>query len=186
VTLKHESLPDTTIVNVALPSIGQGVKASSDAPEWVVSGYALTFGLALVPAGRLGDRFGHKQIFVAGLTVFTLASVGCGVAQNPAELIAARLVQGLGAGLYFPAISATIQRLFSGRDRSRAFGYLGGVVGISTAAGPLIGGLLIQFAGSTTAGGGYSSSTSSSARPSSRWRSGSCPAAMRQRSTGST
>jgi MFS family permease len=138
---------DTTIVNVALPSIGQGVKASSDALEWVVSGYALTFGLALVPAGRLGDRFGYKQIFVAGLVVFTLASVACGVAQDPAELIAARLVQGLGAGLYFPAISATIQRLFSGRDRSRAFGYLGGVVGISTAAGPLIGGLLIQFAG---------------------------------------
>jgi sugar phosphate permease len=69
---------DTTIVNVALPSIAQGLKASSDALEWVVSGYALTFGLALVPAGRLGDRFGYKQVFLAGLTVFTLASVACG------------------------------------------------------------------------------------------------------------
>ena len=138
---------DTTIVNVALPSIAQGIKASSDALEWVVSGYALTFGLALVPSGRLGDRIGYKQMFLVGLTVFTLASVACGVSRNPAELIASRLVQGLGAGIYFPAISATIQRQFSGQVRSRAFGYLGGVVGISTALGPLIGGVLIQFIG---------------------------------------
>jgi EmrB/QacA subfamily drug resistance transporter len=138
---------DTTIVNVALPSIAQGIKASSDALEWVVSGYALTFGLALVPAGRLGDRLGYKQMFLAGLTVFTLASVACGLSQNPAQLIVSRLVQGLGAGIYFPAISATIQRQFSGDARSRAFGYLGGVVGISTALGPLIGGVLIQFTG---------------------------------------
>jgi EmrB/QacA subfamily drug resistance transporter len=138
---------DTTIVNVALPSIAQGIKASSDALEWVVSGYALAFGLALVPAGRLGDRVGYKQMFLTGLTLFTLASVACGISQNPVELIVSRLVQGLGAGIYFPAISATIQRQFSGDLRSRAFGYLGGVVGISTALGPLIGGVLIQFTG---------------------------------------
>jgi len=138
---------DTTIVNVALPSIAQGIKASSEALEWVVSGYALTFGLALVPAGRLGDRLGYKRMFLAGLTVFTLASVACGISRNPAELIVSRLVQGLGAGIYFPAISATIQRQFSGDARSRAFGYLGGVVGLSTALGPLLGGVLIQLAG---------------------------------------
>jgi MFS family permease len=109
------ALLDTTIVNVALPSIAHGAHASSDALEWVVSGYALTFGLALVPAGRLGDRFGYKQIFVSGLVLFTLASVACGVAQNSAELVAARIVQGLGAGVYYPAISATIQWLFSER-----------------------------------------------------------------------
>ena len=138
---------DTTIVNVALPSIARGAHASSDALEWVVSGYALTFGLALVPAGRTGDRLGYKRLFLTGLTVFTLASVACGVAQNPTELIAARLVQGLGAGIYYPAISAIIQRLFTGRDRSRAFGYLGGVVGVSTAVGPLLGGLIIELVG---------------------------------------
>jgi EmrB/QacA subfamily drug resistance transporter len=138
---------DTTIVNVALPSIAQGIKASSDALEWVVSGYALTFGLALVPAGRLGDRLGYKQMFLTGLTVFTLASVACGISRTPAELIVSRLVQGLGAGIYFPAISATIQRQFAGDARSRAFGYLGGVVGISTALGPLLGGVLIQLTG---------------------------------------
>lgn len=140
---------DTTIVNVALPSIAVGAHASSDALEWVVSGYALTFGLALVPSGRIGDRIGYKPLFLTGLAVFTLASVGCAVAQNPAELIIARLVQGLGAGIYYPAISAIIQRLFSGRDRSRAFGYLGGVVGVSTAVGPLLGGVIVQLAGET-------------------------------------
>jgi EmrB/QacA subfamily drug resistance transporter len=138
---------DTTIVNVALPSIEQGAHASSDALEWVVSGYALTFGLALVPAGRIGDRYGYKRLFLTGLTLFTLASVACGVAATPAELIAARLVQGLGAGIYYPAISAIIQLLFTGRDRSRAFGYLGGVVGVSTAVGPLLGGVIVQLAG---------------------------------------
>lgn len=138
---------DTTIVNVALPSIGQGAHASSDALEWVVSGYALAFGLALVPAGRVGDRWGYKRLFLTGLTLFTVASVACGVSQNAGELVAARLVQGLGAGIYYPAISAIIQRLFTGRDRSRAFGYLGGVVGISTAAGPLLGGVIVELAG---------------------------------------
>lgn len=140
---------DTTIVNVALPSIQQGAHATEDALEWVVSGYALTFGLALVPAGRIGDRFGYKRLFLTGLTVFVLASLACGLSGNSAELVAARLVQGLGAGIYYPAISAIIQRLFTGRDRSRAFGYLGGVVGISTAVGPLLGGLLILLAGET-------------------------------------
>jgi EmrB/QacA subfamily drug resistance transporter len=138
---------DTTIVNVALPSIQQGAHASSDALEWVVSGYALAFGLALVPAGRIGDRYGYKQLFLAGLSLFTVASVACGLSQNAGELIAARLVQGLGAGIYYPAISAIIQRLFTGRDRSRAFGYLGGVVGVSTAVGPLLGGVIVQLAG---------------------------------------
>lgn len=138
---------DTTIVNVALPSIEQGARASSDALEWIVSGYALTFGLALVPAGRIGDRWGYKRLFLTGLAVFTAASLWCGLSSGPAELVAARLVQGLGAGIYYPAISAIIQRLFTGRDRSRAFGFLGGVVGISTAAGPLLGGLLVELAG---------------------------------------
>jgi EmrB/QacA subfamily drug resistance transporter len=140
---------DTTIVNVALPSIAVGLHARSADVEWVVSGYALTFGLALVPSGRLGDRFGYKPMFIAGMAVFMLASLGSGIAQSPLQLIIARLFQGLGAGVYYPSISATIQRLFSGRSRSRAFGTLGAVVGISTAIGPLAGGVLIQLAGKT-------------------------------------
>jgi EmrB/QacA subfamily drug resistance transporter len=141
------ALLDTTIVNVALPSIRTGLHASSASLEWIVSGYALSYGLALVPGGRAGDRFGHKRLFLIGLTIFTLASVGCGISQTQDQIIAGRIVQGLGAGLFFPAISATIQHAFTGPARSRAFGVLGAVIGVSTAIGPLLGGLIIAAAG---------------------------------------
>ncbi len=141
------ALLDTTIVNVALPSIRTGLHASSASLEWIVSGYALAYGLALVPGGRAGDRFGHKRLFLVGLTVFTLASVACGISQSAGQIVAARIVQGLGAGLFFPAISATIQHSFTGPARSKAFGVLGAVIGVSTAMGPLLGGLIIAGAG---------------------------------------
>ena len=141
------ALLDTTIVNVALPSIRTGLHASSAGLEWIVSGYALAYGLALVPGGRAGDRFGHKRLFLIGLTIFTLASVGCGISQTQGQIVAARIVQGLGAGLFFPAISATIQHAFTGPARSKAFGVLGAVIGVSTAMGPLLGGLIIAAAG---------------------------------------
>ena len=141
------ALLDTTIVNVALPSIRDGLHASSASLEWIVSGYALAYGLALVPGGRAGDRFGHKHLFLIGLTIFTLASVACGLAQTQGEIVAARIVQGLGAGLFFPSISATIQHSFTGPARSKAFGVLGAVIGVSTAMGPLLGGVIIAGAG---------------------------------------
>jgi MFS family permease len=143
------ALLDVTIVNVALPSIRTGLHASSASLEWIVSGYALSYGLALVPGGRAGDRFGAKRLFLTGLTIFTLASVGCGIAQDQGQLVAARIVQGLGAGLFFPAIGATIQHTFTGPARSRAFGLLGAVIGVSTAIGPLLGGLIIAAAGAS-------------------------------------
>ena len=141
------ALLDTTIVNVALPSIRTGLHASSASLEWIVSGYALAYGLALVPGGRAGDRFGHKRLFLVGLTIFTLASVACGISQTQGQIVAARIVQGLGAGLFFPAISATIQHAFTGPARSKAFGVLGAVIGVSTAMGPLLGGIIIAAAG---------------------------------------
>ena len=141
------ALLDTTIVNVALPSIRTGLHASPASLEWIVSGYALAYGLALVPGGRAGDRFGHKRLFLIGLTIFTLASVACGISHTQGQIVAARIVQGLGAGLFFPAISATIQHTFTGRARSKAFGVLGAVIGVSTALGPLLGGLIIAVAG---------------------------------------
>ena len=141
------ALLDTTIVNVALPSIRSGLHASPASLEWIVSGYALAYGLALVPGGRAGDRFGHKRLFLIGLTIFTVASVACGIAQTQSEIVAARIVQGVGAGLFFPAISATIQHSFTGPARSKAFGVLGAVIGVSTALGPLLGGLIIAGVG---------------------------------------
>ncbi len=150
------ALLDTTIVNVALPSIRTGLHAPAESLEWIVAGYALAYGLALVPAGRAGDRFGHKPLFLLGLTVFTLASVACGVAQHPAQIVIARVVQGLGAGVFYPAIAATIQLSFTGPARSRAFGVLGATIGVSTAIGPLLGGLIIAAAGPTMGGAGCS------------------------------
>jgi EmrB/QacA subfamily drug resistance transporter len=143
------ALLDTTIVTVALPAIRTGLHASPASLEWIVSGYALSFGLVLVPAGRVGDRIGHKRQFIAGLALFTLASVACGVSRTPGEIIAARVVQGVGAGVFYPAISATIQLAFTGPQRSKAFGALGAVIGAATALGPVLGGLIIQAAGAT-------------------------------------
>ena len=142
-------LLDVSIVNVALKSIEQGLHASGEGIQWVLSGYALTFGLLLVPGGRLGDVRGRRQLFIAGLIAFTLASAMCGAAQNETWLVVARLVQGLAGGLLTPQVSGLIQQLFQGRDRAKAFGVFGAVVGVSTALGPLIGGLLIQVFGET-------------------------------------
>jgi MFS family permease len=144
------SLLDTTIVNVALPSIQHALGASDSALEWVVSGYALAFGLVLIPAGRLGDAIGRKPIYIAGLVVFLLASLGAGLARSPAELVVARVVQGLAAGTYYTQINATIVDTFAGPRRSRAFGVLAAVIGLSTAVGPLAGGLLITAPGPHT------------------------------------
>jgi len=141
------ALLDTTIVTVALPAIRTGLHASPAGLEWVVSAYALAFGLALVPAGRAGDRFGHKPLFIAGLAVFTLASAGCGLSSGTGWIIAARAVQGTGAGIFYPAIAATIQLSFTGPARSRAFGALGATIGASIALGPVLGGLIIAGAG---------------------------------------
>ncbi|MGN6606311.1 MAG: MFS transporter [Jatrophihabitans sp.] len=143
-------LLDVSIVNVALPSIDAGLHAGSSDLQWVVSGYALTFGLLLVPAGRLGDLRGRRTVFVLALGLFTAASVLCGAAQNSTWLVIARLLQGLAGGLLTPQISALIQQLFQGPERGKAFGLFGTVVGISTAVGPLLGGVLIKVFGDTS------------------------------------
>ncbi|MET8387771.1 MFS transporter [Streptosporangium canum] len=141
------TLLDVSIVNVALPSIRSGLHAPQSDLQWVVSGYALTFGLVLVPAGRFGDMRGRRNAFVLGVALFTLASVAAGVAQNSTLLVIARLVQGVAGGVINPQVSGLIQQLFRGAERGRAFGLLGAVIGISTAIGPLLGGLLIHLGG---------------------------------------
>ncbi|HEY7100118.1 MAG TPA: MFS transporter [Mycobacteriales bacterium] len=140
-------LLDVSIVNVALPSIAHGLGADDSDLQWVVGGYALAFGLVLVAGGRIGDARGRRPTLMLGLAIFTLASAACGFAQNAIMLIIARLVQGLGGGLVTPQNSGLIQGLFRGEERGRAFGLFGAIVGVSTAIGPLLGGLLIQLGG---------------------------------------
>ncbi|WP_042364557.1 MFS transporter [Streptacidiphilus neutrinimicus] len=141
------TLLDVSIVNVALPSIRVGLGAGDAALQWVVSGYSLTFGLLLVPAGRLGDARDRRKVFMLGVSGFVVASVACGLAPTPAWLVGARLVQGGAGGAVLPQVSGYIQESFQGKDRGRAFGIFGAVVGISTAVGPLLGGLLIELFG---------------------------------------
>ena len=141
------ALLDTTIVNVALPSIRTSLDASEATLSWIISGYALAFGLVLIPAGRLGDRIGHKWVFVTGLALFTLASVACGVAQSDLQLIVSRVLQGLAGGLFVPAVTAFIQLLFPAASRGKAFAIMGAVIGVSSALGPIVGGLIIEAFG---------------------------------------
>ncbi|GAA4200061.1 MFS transporter [Actinocatenispora rupis] len=141
------TLLDVSIVNVALPSMQTGLGATASDLSWVVSGYALTFGLVLVAAGRLGDDRGRKRMFLAGLALFTATSALAGAAQSGTWLVVARLLQGVAGGLLNPQVIGVIQVLFRGKERGRAFGLFGATVGISTAIGPLLGGLLIQAFG---------------------------------------
>lgn len=143
-------LLDVSIVNVALPSLRSGLHAGDSDVQWVLSGYALTFGLLLVPAGRLGDARGRRTVFMVGLGLFTVASAACGLAPNAAFLTVARLLQGAAGGLVTPQNSALIQQLFRGQERNRAFGLLGTTIGISTAVGPLLGGALIALFGTAS------------------------------------
>src|SRR4051794_29220285 len=141
------ALLDTTIVNVALPTIRTSLGASEATLSWIISGYALAFGLALIPAGRVGDRFGHKWVFFTGIALFTLASAACGLAQSDTQLVIFRVVQGLAGGIFVPAVTAFIQLLFPGPVRGKAFAIMGSVIGVSTALGPILGGLIIEAFG---------------------------------------
>jgi EmrB/QacA subfamily drug resistance transporter len=136
-------LLDVSIVNVALPSIERDLGVSAGTVQWVVSGYALTLGLALVPAGRLGDTLGRRRMFLIALSAFVVTSALTGAAPTIGLLIAARLLQGVAGGMLVPQNSGLIQELFRGAERGRAFGILGGTVGLATAAGPVIGGLIL-------------------------------------------
>ncbi|MCZ7374404.1 MFS transporter [Micromonospora sp. WMMC250] len=141
------TLLDVSIVNVAVPSIDRALHASPSDLQWVLSGYALTFGLALVPAGRFGDARGRRNAFVFGIALFTITSALAGLATSPTWLVVTRLLQGAAAGIVNPQVIGLIQQLFRGPERARPFGLLGATIGISTAVGPLLGGLLIAIGG---------------------------------------
>jgi EmrB/QacA subfamily drug resistance transporter len=136
---------DFFIVNVAMPSMQTRLHASSGALEWVAAGYGLTSAVFLITAGRLGDRFGRRRIFCTGLGLFTAASVVCGLAPDPATLIAGRLVQGVAGALLMPNVLSLITVLYDGNDRVKALSAYGMVMGLAAAGGQLIGGALMAI-----------------------------------------
>jgi EmrB/QacA subfamily drug resistance transporter len=138
---------DATIVAVALPSIAQGLGASFADVEWVIGSYVLAFASLLTPVGALGDHRGRKGAVLAGISIFAVASLLCGVAQHAAFLIAARVLQGVGAAFLPPAALGIIGHTFQGRDRNRAFGVWGSVIGLAVVLGPVIGGLVTSLMG---------------------------------------
>lgn len=145
---------DFFIVNVAVPSIQHDLGASNAAVQWVVAAYGLAYAAMLICGGRLGDIFGRRRIFALGMAGFVLASTLCGLAGNPAAMIAGRAAQGLAAAMISPQVLAMLGTLFEGQARSRAFSAYGLTLGLAAVGGQLIGGLLI---GADLAGLGWRS-----------------------------
>ncbi|GIG58897.1 MFS transporter [Longispora fulva] len=138
---------DGTVVNVALPHLGKDLHAGLDGLQWTVNGYALTLAAFVLLGGALGDRYGRRQVFLIGVVWFTLASVLCGVSVSIGMLIAARILQGIGAALLVPGSLAIIQSVFDPDERGKAIGAWSGLGGIAIAAGPFVGGWLIDTLG---------------------------------------
>jgi EmrB/QacA subfamily drug resistance transporter len=138
-------LLDTTIVNVAIPAMSTGLNTTLDQILWVLNAYILVYAVLLITAGRLGDLFGQRTLFAIGLFIFTVASALCGLSQNAGELIAARILQGVGGALLTPQTLAIITSLFPPERRGAAFGIWGAVAGLATVAGPTIGGAIITY-----------------------------------------
>jgi EmrB/QacA subfamily drug resistance transporter len=137
---------DFSIVNVALPSIERELHMAADAVQWIVTGYAISFGGLLILGGRAADLFGRRRMFVAGLIAFSVASLAGGLAQDPVLLIAARVVQGAGAAIVAPAALSLITTGFpEGPERTRAIGLYGAVSSIGFVSGQVLGGVLVQF-----------------------------------------
>ncbi|MEP6667112.1 MAG: MFS transporter, partial [Nocardioidaceae bacterium] len=140
------ALLDGTVVNVALRSIGRDLDASLAQLQWITNGYLLALASLILLGGSLGDRFGRRRVFVVGVVWFALASLACGAAQDPSQLIGARVLQGIGAALLTPGSLAMIQGAFHPADRARAIGSWSGLGGIAAAIGPFVGGWLVQYA----------------------------------------
>src|SRR5215470_150502 len=136
---------DTTMVNVALPSLDRELHATTTQLQWVVDAFNLAFAALLLTFGSLSDRFGRKGMLLAGLTVFGAASLVGGFTTSPAQLIAARAVMGLGAAMTFPSTLSLISNVFTQRrERARAIGLWGAIAGVAIALGPIVGGWLLE------------------------------------------
>ncbi|GAA2088929.1 MFS transporter [Streptomyces albiaxialis] len=135
---------DAFIVNVAAPDLRADLHTSGALLQLVVAGYSIAYSVLLITGARLGARVGHGRMFLGGLAVFTVASLACGLAQGPGQLIAFRLAQGAGAGLMLPQVLSLIQHTFTGTSRTRALGAYAAVLGVGAAAGQLVGGALVS------------------------------------------
>ena len=135
---------DGTVINVALPALQENLHATITGVQWVIEAYALLLGGLILTGGSMGDQFGRKRIFLAGVVVFTLASIACALAQSTGALIAWRAVQGVGAAFLVPGSLAIISATFDEADRGRAIGTWSGFTAITTALGPVLGGWLIE------------------------------------------
>ena len=141
------ALLDGTVVNVALPHIGRDLASELDGLQWIVNGYTLMLASVVLLGGALGDRFGRRRIFLVGVIWFGLASLLCGLATNIVMLIAARVLQGIGAGLLTPGSLAILQASLRKEDRAKAIGAWSGLGGVAAAAGPFLGGWLVDAIG---------------------------------------
>lgn len=135
---------DATVVNVALPTIGRDFDTEVSGLQWVLNGYLLTTSALLLLGGSLGDRLGRRRVFLAGVVVFAVASIGCAVAPNIGALTGARVLQGVGSALLTPGSLAILEASFVPADRSRAIGAWSGMTGVSSAIGPFVGGWLVD------------------------------------------
>src|ERR1700739_2260638 len=140
------ALLDGTVVNTALPTIGRELGAGLTDQQWVLDGYLLTLSALLLSGGAAGDRYGRRRVVVAGLAVFTAASLACGLAPTIGWLIGARLVQGVGAAALVPGSLALIDAGITDDDRGRVVGIWAGMSGVTTALGPFLGGWLVDAA----------------------------------------
>ncbi|WP_238015847.1 MFS transporter [Dactylosporangium sp. AC04546] len=141
------TLLDQSVLNVAMPALRGSLHAGDAALQWIMAGYSLTFGLALVPAGRLGDMYGRRALFAGGLTVFAVCGIVAALASDAWAVAAARLVQGAGAGVVNPQIIGLFQDLFTGTGRARALGAYAVVGGVAASVGPPVGGVILHLAG---------------------------------------
>ncbi|MFJ7147745.1 MFS transporter [Streptomyces sp. NPDC100445] len=135
---------DVFIVNVAAPTIGSDLDASGADLQLVIAGYVITYSVLLITGARLGDRLGHGRVHLAGLALFTAASLACGLAQDSTELIVFRLAQGAGSALMIPQVLSLIQRSFTGEARARALGAYSAVLAVGAVAGQVTGGVLVD------------------------------------------
>ncbi|WP_435842708.1 MFS transporter [Streptomyces fradiae] len=143
-TAAFMDLVDVTIVHIALPSIQRDLGGGFGTAQWITAGYALAFAAGLITGGRLGDIYGRKRLFLAGVAGFTAASALCGLATGPEMLVAARVLQGGTAALMVPQVLSIVHATFPAHERGKVFGLFGAIVGLGSVSGPLLGALLME------------------------------------------